>query len=182
MLRVFDPRAQLTPVQVGPHNPVKTACSVEIKHSYSSCTWPFLIEVWEGPYIHVWSPVYGAVLFPSTWCSDKHVDSKPVRPPPATHRGSSAIDLWLRSASCNLRCALPTGPSSPHWASATMNRSLNRSPRERRTTEPMGLCHNRQQRGSFGLDILTLFRDRPPRVFFNYWATRPVSGCRLSNL
>lgn len=121
---------------------------------------------------------------PPLGVSDKHVDSKPVLPPLATHSGSSAIDLWLRSASCNLRCALPTGPSSPHRASATMNRSLNRSPRERRATEPMGLCHKRRQRGSSGFRTRYshTFQRRTSQVFFNYWATRPVSGCRLSNL
>lgn len=119
MLRVFDPRAQLTPVQVGPLFRPSQPCQNSLQRgnqtqlllthtAFSDSGMRRAIYTCLKPCLRC------SFVPPPTRCSDKHVDSKPVRSPPATHSGSSAIDLRLRSASCTLLCALPTGPSSPH--------------------------------------------------------------------
>lgn len=154
MLRVFDPRAQLTPVQVSPLIKPSPHCQN---------TWQLLFEdrtikciylalktlnlVQTELYVALFkensgvvqmrkialAPVtplpftVGVFYFPTPH-SDKHIESNPVSSPLATLSDSSTIDLWMYYTSCRPRSLFFSRVPIPHLTGSTMNVSTHTAP------------------------------------------------------
>lgn len=112
MLRVFDPRAQLTPVQVSAIlKPPQLSCGSwqpVVENRKIKCSYPT-----EKTFYFEQTDIFAALfmLAFSVLYSPLHavINMLTASSPLAAHSSASTIDLWTCYTSCNLCSALPTG-------------------------------------------------------------------------